>query len=922
SPRPQPGTQKEEIMRKAQLLALLCLLLFVMTTPLFPQQQAGDTSYEKGRISVLVRFGYGDKQPTDWSGEVTVKPGRIVKLEGWRFNPEDSIEGNKWEAHTHVFIPRFGLRKHGKGMEKPRLRIMENGVFVTMVGAADDSRILVKTAQGNFDFLLSDIPYGKPKVFLDGRARVERVPACSMVVSAPTEDDYPSAVVTKDGTICVAYIAFKHGEGFEKRTPIEKMRDDLSFLAKPTGGDTVMFTELKGAKWTEPMPLTKGGEDLFKTAIAVDGEGRVWVFWSRNVSGNWDIFYRFRSNGKWSEEGRLTDETGPDINPAAATDSSGKVWVAWQAFRNGNSDILAVRQEGERFGKAWTVGSTPDNEWDPAIAASGDGAVAVAWDTYVKGDYDVYCRTYRDGKWDEPIAIAASSRGEARASIAYDGENRLWIAYEESPELWGKDWGALEKHAVPLYKGRTVGVKILAGNKLYAPKEDLSVAIAGPWMKKKPKGFKPTLAAMPRLATDSTGRVWVGLRIRDRFFVAAVGTVWFEYLTTYAGETWLPPLLVPHTDNLLDNHPAILGTPDGNLFVIGSADLRHRQAMFRKQPKPKKIALKMEPPIWADTVNNEIYMADFNVALNPPGVVHLNPLPAEIPAPMTAETEAERADIARMRKYRAEIGGQSLRIWRGEFHRHTEISQDGGGDGALMDMWRYALDAARLDWIGCGDHDNGGGREYSWWITQKETDVFHLPGIFTPMFSYERSCGYPDGHRNVVFAKRGIRTLPRLIGGRGKVMDDNPEAPRPHSPDTIMLYKYLHFFDGICASHTSGTDMGTDWRDNDPVVEPVVEIYQGCRQSYEMPGAPRSNTKDFSLGGWRPLGFVSRALLMGYRLGFQASSDHISTHISYCNVYVEEPTREDILEAMKKRHVYGSTDNIIADVRCNGHFMG
>ena len=107
-----------------------------------------------------------------------------------------------------------------------------------------------------------------------------------------------------------------------------------------------------------------------------------------------------------------------------------------------------------------------------------------------------------------------------------------------------------------------------------------------------------------------------------------------------------------------------------------------------------------------------------------------------------------------------------------------------------------------------------------------------------------------------------------------------------------------------------------------PRLESVVEIYQGCRQSYEMPGAPRSNTKDFSIGGWRPLGFVSRALLMGYRLGFQASSDHISTHISYCNVYVEEPTRENILEAMKKRHVYGSTDNIIADVRCNGHFMG
>ena len=64
---------------------------------------------------------------------------------------------------------------------------------------------------------------------------------------------------------------------------------------------------------------------------------------------------------------------------------------------------------------------------------------------------------------------------------------------------------------------------------------------------------------------------------------------------------------------------------------------------------------------------------------------------------------------------------------------------DGGNDGTLFDQWRYILDAAALDWVGCCDHDNGGGREYSWWITQKLTDVFYAPGKFAPMFSYERS---------------------------------------------------------------------------------------------------------------------------------------------------------------------------------------
>jgi len=184
------------------------------------------------------------------------------------------------------------------------------------------------------------------------------------------------------------------------------------------------------------------------------------------------------------------------------------------------------------------------------------------------------------------------------------------------------------------------------------------------------------------------------------------------------------------------------------------------------------------------------------------------------------------------------------------------------------------------------------------------------------MFTYERSVSYPEGHRNAVFPQRGVRPLPRLP----RMPADSPPTP---APDTQMLYRYLKRFGGIVASHTSATDMGTDWRDNDPLVEPVVEVYQGDRQNYEMPGAPRTATgeKD-SIGGWRPLGFVSLALQKGYRLGFQSSSDHISTHMSYCNLWVRERTREGIMEAFYKRRVYGATDNILADVRCGERFMG
>ena len=44
----------------------------------------------------------------------------------------------------------------------------------------------------------------------------------------------------------------------------------------------------------------------------------------------------------------------------------------------------------------------------------------------------------------------------------------------------------------------------------------------------------------------------------------------------------------------------------------------------------------------------------------------------------------EREQVARIRSYKIEQGGKTYRIYRGDLHRHTDISVDGMGDGSLM----------------------------------------------------------------------------------------------------------------------------------------------------------------------------------------------------------------------------------------------
>ena len=81
------------------------------------------------------------------------------------------------------------------------------------------------------------------------------------------------------------------------------------------------------------------------------------------------------------------------------------------------------------------------------------------------------------------------------------------------------------------------------------------------------------------------------------------------------------------------------------------------------------------------------------------------PLPAVVPV---HPREAEQ--VARIRRYRMQVGGKTYHIYRGDIHRHTDISVDGMGDGSLMDLHRYAVDAAALDYVFITDHTHNHAR--------------------------------------------------------------------------------------------------------------------------------------------------------------------------------------------------------------------
>lgn len=852
------------------VMASLALGLMVLAAA---AMQRGDGTTQ----AFHVVCGLRDQQPTDWSGQVEVTGGEVAALAGWRFEGKDTIDGaTGWKCRTQEYIvpgQRFPWNPPpGKTAKPPDRKPWPKGIDLAVRGATPG--VTLKFAQGMVKFTPSDIALGEPKTFLDGQVRVERVPAVALLRGSPAEkqiqpvqDDYPAF-----------WVRYKTGKQY------------LAWLAYQGEKDSVLLTERDGpeGKWSEARAVAGPG-DHFRVALATTHDNTLWIVWSEQRQKRWNLFGRPYKDGKLGEEVWLTDSPGPNLWHRMTTDRRGRVWLAWQGFRDGQSDIFARCFDDAGWHEPMQVSTGKANDWDPAIAADyKEDRVWVGWDTYETGNYGVRVRSISGGPkpvLGDVLTPEASPRFGAHISLACDRQGRLWTAWDEAATQWGKDDGYLYQgsRGTGLYRSRAVRVKCL---------------VDGNWLEPSP-AFASILTAefsefneLPQLQDDGKGTIWLAFRSRACVFPRVDGWAsrggWNVFATAYLGDRWLAPILLEHSAGRNDMRTSSQRDPEGNVYFAYAADNRTWQRL--SLPSNHTIAVSR---LTGAPKPGETKLAD------------------SIPRPNLRETwlvhPREKEQVARIRGYKIEQSGKSYRIYRGDLHRHTDISSDGMGDGSLMDLHRYALDAAALDFILVADHNMGQDNEYSWWRTQKANDLYTVPGGFISMYGYERSVQYPNGHRNVIWPERGHRTLPLP-----------KPVPGALAADTGRLYANLRQTGGICTLHTSATGQGTNWEEKiDGNLEPVVEIFQGFHASFEAPGAPRivDVTSDVVHTSYKPDGYVSRALAKGYRLGFQASSDHTSTHVSFTCILAEEFTRTGLIEALRKRHCYAATDNIVLDVR-------
>ena len=619
----------------------------------------------------------------------------------------------------------------------------------------------------------------------------------------------------------------------------------LAWVAYQNAKDRVLLATRDGpdGKWSEPIEVSGPGQH-FRVALAGTHNDTLWIVYARQehtqgpkVTGRWDLHGRPFKDGKLGKEVRLTEGTTPNLWHRMTTDHRGRAWLVWQGFDLGDGQRTSIAQAPTATAGTHRFRSAPARPTTGTRASPRTRRrIASGWaGTPMRPAITVSACAACPAARSRSSATCSSPR--ARPGSSSSTPTSPWPATATA---------AFGRHGTnPVHNGaRTLAISTAAPNgptpRVFMrrarvaspahrwdapPQERLAADFASilpPLMKE--------YNELPQLQADGEGRMWLAWRHRTCRHPRQDGWAsqgrWDSYATAFVGDRWLTPIALPASDGRIDMRLDSQRDREGGVYFAYASDNRG-----------------WSPP-GMPPHNHHVTVSRLSGAA-PAGAFQLTSHKLGF-AKVRLVHPQEAEQVARIRNYKIEAGGKTYHIYRGDLHRHTDISGDGPGDGTVTDLHRYALDAAAMDYVLVGDHNMGQDNEYCWWRTQQFNDLYTVPGAFLSMYGYERSVQYPRGHRNVIWPERGHRTLPLPKPVPGALKDD-----------TTKLYAYLRRTGGICTLHTSATDQGTDWEDAiDPSLEPFVEIFQGYHTSYEAPDAPKAITakSDVIHGGFQAQG--------------------------------------------------------------------
>lgn len=254
--------------------------------------------------------------------------------------------------------------------------------------------------------------------------------------------------IDHDGVDWGAPSAVTVTDGFDGRpaSAVDGGGDVWLFWHADRDGNRSIWLQRPGVD-TEPRRADEGAPDAVSDADTVDEEPasvavgpRIWLFFSSNRGGNWDIWARPFDGLPGGGAQRLTDHPADDRRPAAVVDGGGRIWVFFQSNRRGPTDICARVLEGGEWGLPLRITTAGFRHESPSATVDAAGRIWLFWVEDLGDRRNLFHQVLDGGVWGAPQPLTQGPhRDESPSAVFRNG--RIWLFWHTNRDGVWRIWG-------------------------------------------------------------------------------------------------------------------------------------------------------------------------------------------------------------------------------------------------------------------------------------------------------------------------------------------------------------------------------------------------------------------------------------------------------------------------------------------------
>lgn len=178
-------------------------------------------------------------------------------------------------------------------------------------------------------------------------------------------------------------------------------------------------------------------EILMRVPALVVSGNNVYVVWSDDTVGNFEVYYRKSTDGgvSFGSTVNLSNSVGGSFTPAI-TVSGNSVFVVWADETPGNSDIFLRKSTdgGATFGNIANLSNNGGGSFQPAIDVSGNN-VHVAWFDSTFANTETFYRksTDRGATFGSTVNLSNDTGSSESPAIGVSGNNVYVVWLDNTP---------------------------------------------------------------------------------------------------------------------------------------------------------------------------------------------------------------------------------------------------------------------------------------------------------------------------------------------------------------------------------------------------------------------------------------------------------------------------------------------------------